>query len=475
MLIETSYSKEIPVSEQLVSLANLKFDFIRSTENLVLALPKSGPKVARYLEGSLHNLGDELVRLYRDIFKKLPSERAVNDALRVINSEVSLQNPQKVYLRFAHLNQAIWIDLGDSTGAAVHIFPGGWKIVDRPPVPFRRTVLTAPMPLPQRGGDLMKLFQVINVPLEIRSLISGFLVASFFERIPRPILAINGEQGSGKSDAERRIGELLDPSPTSLQSPPRDVGTWIEMASNSAVIRLDNISEISVQISDSFCRATTGDSIVKRKLYSDKDLVVHQFRRVIILNGINLTSLRDDLLDRIVPISLPVISPENRIYEETLEELWEENHSQILGGLFDLCANVLEELPEIILATRPRMADFAKILAAHDKVASSNSLEIYLGLIDSSASSAIENDKFLTAISRHITSSWKGSANDLLEFINSREPYHFDKEWPNTPKKVTERLVRSAPTLRKVGWEVDNLGASNKEKVTVWRVKPTAG
>jgi hypothetical protein len=117
---------------------------------------------------------------------------------------------------------------------------------------------------------------------------------------------------------------------------------WIELAAGSYAISLDNLSKLNDWLSDSLCRASTGDSLVKRQHYSDKDLVVHKFKRVIILNGINLTILRDDLADRIIPINLPVITSHNRKYEADLEDDWANAFSEIFGGILTLCAKVLE-------------------------------------------------------------------------------------------------------------------------------------
>ena len=69
-------------------------------------------------------------------------------------------------------------------------------------------------------------------------------------------------------------------------------------AAGSWIVGLENVSSIQPWLSDCFCRASTGDALVRRKLYSDSELAVLTYRRAIILNGVDLGALRGDLGDR---------------------------------------------------------------------------------------------------------------------------------------------------------------------------------
>ena len=474
-LPEILENKSPSVADELIFLAKIKYQIIRTLENDYLAVPLDGPKIIKPLLGMGNTLADDLMRDYRLAKKKLPSERAVKDAIRVLISEASAKNPVRAYIRIAQLNGEIFVDLGDETGQAVQISQGTWRIIDNPPVIFRRTALTAPFPRPKMGGDFSKLFSIINVPKEQEGLILGFIIASYYESIPHPILGLNGEQGSGKSGAAKRLISLIDPTPASLQSPPKDLTNWIELAAGSYAISLDNLSKVFDWLSDSLCRASTGDSLVKRQHYSDKDLVVYQFRRVIILNGINLTFLKDDLADRILPISLPVITSEHRKYEADLETDWENAFPEIFGGILTLCGKVLASYELVELSELPRMADFARILRAIDILRGTDSLASYLDEIGKLASNAIEGDNFFKAIQKVITSTWTGTAADLLELTYSERPIAPDKFWPNTPAGVTGKLIRTSPTLRKIGWQIDDLGSNNERKIKKWRITPVTG
>ena len=57
---------------------------------------------------------------------------------------------------------------------------------------------------------------------------------------------------------------------------------------------------------------------VRRQLYTDSGLSVFAFRRVLLLNGIDLGGLRGDLSERLLTIHLEPISDQNRRTEHAL-------------------------------------------------------------------------------------------------------------------------------------------------------------
>jgi hypothetical protein len=180
------------------------------------------------------------------------------------------------------------------------------------------------------------------------------------------VLAIFGEQGTGKATAVKVLVLLLDPSPVPVRKPPRDADSWVTAAAGSWVVGLDNLSDVPPWLSDSLCRASTGDGDVRRKLYSDSDYAVFAFRRCIIFDAIDVGALAPDLADRTVAITLDLIPDEDRADEETFWSRWQDAHPRLLGAVLTLAARVIARLPDVRLPRKPRMADFARILAAVD-------------------------------------------------------------------------------------------------------------
>ena len=97
-----------------------------------------------------------------------------------------------------------------------------------------------------------------------------------------------------------------------------------------------------------------------------------------------------------------------------------------LGAVLDLVAGVLAELPGTSVENAPRMADFAKVLAALDQVTGWGTLASYRAKVASLALSLIEGNTFAYAIYRLATLSspgglepgpWEGTAAELLDTL----------------------------------------------------------
>jgi hypothetical protein len=162
---------------------------------------------------------------------------------------------------------------------------------------------------PVRDGDgLGRLRSLLNAEEREFRLIVGWLVAALIPDMPHPIMALRGEQGSAKSSTAQMLANLIDPSPAPLRSVPRDIKQWAVTASASWAVALDNVSAVPGWLSDTLCKAVTGDGYVDRVLYSDDDVTVLAFRRVILMTSIDPGALAGDLAERLLVIELKPIS-----------------------------------------------------------------------------------------------------------------------------------------------------------------------
>ncbi len=224
------------------------------------------------------------------------------------------------------------------------------------------------LPSPERGGDLAELRTMLNVTAETWPLVLGWLVAALVPIMPHPILLLGGQQGTGKTTAAEQLVGLVDPSPAILRSPPRDPEQWAISASASWVVGVDNVSTIPDWWSDSLCKAVTGDGWLRRKLYTDGELSVLSFRRVVLLTSIDPGALRGDLGDRVLLVDLEPIDEAARLTQRGIETHYQAARPRLFGALLDLLAAVWRELPSVELERLPRMADFGRLLAAMDCV-----------------------------------------------------------------------------------------------------------
>ncbi len=456
-------------ADHLVDLALKRFRFGRNSSDEPFAVELDGPNIARPLRGS-DSLRTVLARDYRREVGRTPNSSALADALLVLGGEALETEAEDVALRVADYDDGIVIDLGRADGKAVIVNSDGWNIVDRSPILFRRTGLTGAMPLPERGGSLDDLRALLNVNLENWLLLRGFLVASLRPSIPHPILMLGGIQGTGKSTALRLLCGVVDPSPAQLRSEPRDGEQWAMAAAGSWVVGLDNVSTIPPWLSDALCKAVTGDGWIRRTLYTNSDVSVLSFRRIIGLTSIDAGALRGDLADRLLQVELEAIHEANRQPETEIMAAYERLKPRIIGALFDAVAAVLRQLPTVRRRGLPRMADFARVLAALDAVDGSDgrSLNIYLTQHNRLAADVIDGDPVAGAIVSLVTTrgEWVGTAGDLRTAISSEHP---PRGWPSGAAAMGGRLKRLIPALKAVGIVVEKADRSIGRRAWVIR------
>jgi hypothetical protein len=347
---------------------------------------------------------------------------------------------------------------------------------------FRRSVLTAGLPEPgdralvdELPTEFEPLWRHAHVAEAYRPVLLAVLVAALMPTIPHPVLALLGEHGSGKSSAMRAFAALIDASPARTRKPPSNLEAWVTAAHGSWCVPLDNLTTMPEWLSDGICRAVTGDADVRRRLYSDSDLTVFAFRRVVMLTGIDLGTFPDDLADRLVAVQLEAFSDDDQLTEETeMAEDWDLVYPRLLTALLDLTAAVLEALPTVRLGHRPRMADFARVLAAVDKVLGTDGLETYRGLGVDLAADAATGHPVLVAISSNVQESFIGTSAQLLKKITPEDDQGWrpPRGWPRTARELTTILRRALPTLRKLGWIAEDRGRRGRAKAVQFQLVP---
>jgi hypothetical protein len=80
-----------------------------------------------------------------------------------ICSFLARRNSRLAHIRVGGLDGRLYLDLGDETWRAVEIDATGWRVIDNPPVRFRRASGMKPMPIPMSGGSVERLRSFLNV------------------------------------------------------------------------------------------------------------------------------------------------------------------------------------------------------------------------------------------------------------------------------------------------------------------------
>jgi hypothetical protein len=464
---------------QLVQLAEDRYRLGREVGGDLFAVVKQGPPIVQMLRGSGTSLRAALADDFAKVHGVAPSTSALAGALLVLEGRARQLPPERLELRVAESDGRIVLDLGEESGRAVVVAPGdGWEIVTVPPVLFRRTALTAPLPLPEQGGNLDELRELVHVADEAWPLLVGWLLIACLPNVPAPILYFRGSQGAGKSSGARLVSRIVDPTGAQLRSAPRDPSEWVMSASGSRVVPLDNLSRIPEWLGDALCRAVTGEGLVRRQLYSDADAVVWSFRRAVMLTAITAEGVRGDLADRLLPIELERIPESRRRTEEELERAFAAIHPRMLGALLDLLAQVLRVLAEMPRLDRmPRLADAGRVYAALDRVLGTGTFDAFCGIAGRLAYEVVEDDLVASALVELLDrreGQWEGTAAALLETLTPDKP---PKGWPTTVQAFTGRLTRAQEALRLIGVTLERtrVGKDRRRELTITRAKVEGG
>jgi hypothetical protein len=477
-LAEQEQAEKRSQASMLVDLAHQHFDLGVADTGEAFGVRRDGPNVALQLRGGRTSLGAAIAALFFDQHDRAPSAAARADALAVIEGQAWRLDPVALPVRVAQLDDhSVLVDLGTADGACVHVRPGAVDLLPRSPVTFRRTALTMPMPVPKLADAdaeaLVALRDTLNVSDSAFRLLLGWCLAAFVEQLPHPILTLVGEQGTAKSSAGRLISQLVDPTSAPLRSAPRHDEQWAISAAGSWCVVLDNVSAIQHWLSDCLCRAVTGDALVRRQLYSDSDVSVLRFRRACVLTTIDAGSLRGDLAERMVRLDLERIDESARRTEAELAAAFDAVHADVLGVLFQTLADVLAVLPSVELVEQPRMADFARLLAALDQVTGWTTLADYRSLGSDLVDDVVESDPLAQAIVVLMAErqSWSGTATELLDALTPNaddERRRLPKSWPKSAAAMSGALKRLAPALLQVGVDCQQVRTARQR---VWIVE----
>jgi len=420
--------------------------------------------------------------------KKVPSNDAINSALNIIEAKAMYEGERDIlHNRVAWHEGDIWYDLGN--WKAVRVTESGWDIVDNPPIIFRKYSHQKEQVLPNAGvaiDSIEQVFEFVTITDEAEKLLYiANLISSFVPDIPHPIDILVGDQGAAKTTRSRIKKELVDPSQLSTQTIPKNPTEFVQMASHNWFITLDNLTSLPHWLSDGLCRVCTGDGFSKRKLYTDDDDVIYNFKRCACLTGINLVATKPDLLDRSIIYELKPIPSDKR---KTEKQIWEEFNAvkgRILGACFTLLSNTINEYDTVAVAGVPRMADFATWGCAVAKAlgrTEEDFLEAYQSNIAVQNQEAIEASPIATLVILLMeqqvecgdTVRWEGSPTELLsELKGIAEGVGIDtkhKQFPKDPNWLWRRIKEVRTNLMAVGIMVtrdETTRSSTERRITI--------
>ena len=369
--------------------------------------------------------------------------------------------------------EAIYVDLGCSRWLAVRITAEGWEVIDNPPVKFIRHVGHRALPVPERGGALKELRSFVNVASDADfAIVCATPIAAMMPNGPFPILVVIGEQGAAKDTLLHALRRMIDPNKAMISSPPASEEDLVLDAKSSLVVAVGNVSHLTPEQADWFCRLATGAGKKRRRL-NTHELWIGEAKRLVMLNGIPHPTMRSDFTDRSWTVELPRIDKSQRKTERKFWADYEAKLPRLTGALYDALSMALRRLPEMEteLPWRPRMGDATEWVCAAAPalgLTGRQMLDLLEGNVKGTVAQNLEGSLLVAPLQDLIAAPecqsrllahghwWKGTASELLEALGglADEKTTRRKGWPGDARSLSNHLKRLAPDLRQLGIDV---------------------
>ena len=306
-----------------------------------------------------------------------------------------------------------------------------------------------------------------------------FVISYSIPLIAHPAIVASGAQGTCKSWFFNVIRQVIDPSSIPLLTVPKDDREMAQHLEHNWLTPYDNISSLPSWASNMLCRAVTGGGIGVRKLYTDDEDVILNFKRCIMLNGINVSAQSSDLLDRSFIFALETIN--KRKTEKQLSIELEKAKPIILTGFLNVLSKALKIYPSVELKEIQRLSDFhfygCAIAEALDKSQDQFS-EAYREKVKAQNEEALNNQVALAVLKfaeltvkpidtvdfagTPLKSYWIDQPSALFAKLNYIAvnilsiDIKTNKEWPRSPGALTRKINVLIPNLKAVGVEIVN-------------------
>lgn len=453
--------KESPAQDldRLIALALAQARLFVDQDGLAWAVVRFGQerRVVPVLDATFRTW---LQLVFKTAHGRWPSLAALDRVIPII-ADIARQNRLTCYVRVAPDGTGgIWLDLADGTGEAIHITPHGHRIVGGGPL-FRQGALQAPLPRPEPGGSLERLWEFIPVVQDQRPLVLAWLLQALWPSGPYAHLFTQGPQGSGKTLAARVLKSLIDPEPgEGVLGPPRSEEDLAVCALHSHVLVFDNLTRLPDWLSDALCRLSTGGGLRLRRLYTNTEAITLSARRPCIVTSIGHLIRRDDLADRSFIVELE--PPARRLSESEVWARFLRERPRLLGALLERLSHALMGLsglpvpPEFRLVHVAQMAIAAELaLREADSPESAPFAQAFRAQRNESADGVLDASPVAQALRKWLTIRplWLGTASallDVLKQVADRQTLRHP-DWPLVPQQLSAALRALAPALARQG------------------------
>ncbi len=415
-----------------------------------------------------------LSRRYYSEKDKVLSTQRIGNIVRIFEMSAFEGPRHSLDVRIAGNGMEIYIDPGNSSYNLVKITPGKIEIIN-PEVPrHRRYRGTLPMKIDFSGSreDLELLVRQWKFSEPKDHML--FMVsrgAALVPGKPNPIVTVSGDNGSGKSNLTLLAKAMIDPSimnSSSIKAGKDDELT--QALAHNYSVNFDNVTiQLRDETVDILCRASGGDTLTKRALYTNDDDFFLTFLRDIVMNGINNPSNRGDFADRNLAFYLLRPSGEERKTVKELSEALDELVPKARGALIKAVAKamlIVEKVEVELKGYLPRLADFtvwAEAISRSLGFGRNEFLAAYLEKIQGATLDVITSNTVAMLLMQFMSQqdSWEGSATELYNSLNELAgPLRF----PKSPNSLVREIHELRATLEQAGLKFEDVKDGERTK-----------
>ena len=429
---------------------------------------------------------DYLASLYYDAKNIVPSADSINLTKKMCRAKAK-SNVLNVGVRVMRVKDQIIYDPFNNDGSLIIISKDGLTtVIPKEPITIRFNGMLKSEIEDGKISDLKNLLSLWNLGDAQEIVMAGCIGTAFIPDIPHVITIITGPHGAGKSSLSDAVKVIVDPNVVVRNSLRFDEREIAVSSMHEWVNNFDNVNSIIPDpISDLLCRISTGQGFRKRKLYTDQDDLILQYRRPIVMSAINEPGYNPDFLDRALIIRLDLILESKRKTDAEIQELISELAPKIRGlylGSLSKAIEIYSQIKEESKGKLLRMADFIIWGEAITRVLGYEPGKFYKSFSDlqlqETESTASEN--LLIMVLDQLLKNreeWQGTTKELYDEIKGiiaemgiSEKDSLYRQLPKNYRDLGRRLTDLLPSLLNLGIGIKETRGNQRIK-TISRIE----
>lgn len=311
--------------------------------------------------------------LRRVILPEMAEGTTVGDIIEYVKDECNIygnddETAVKVRTAGKLKDGLIEYALYNSANECIIITPEGYELSAASQHKFIKMSTSAKQVYPEKTDktlfELMKPY--VNASKDMLKLCCIWLVQTFCEGNHSAIL-IRADAGSGKSTTTKIIKKIIDPSNADASKVCKQGDNLLNALTNSYVLTLDNLRELTKDESDTLCIAVTGGTYSKREAYTTNECAIYPLHNILILNGISVLPSESDFAQRCLCLQLKGFpNNQGRKPDSEINDKFKKDLPKILHCIFITLARAMNIINDMDLnfERQPRMLDaYVEMLA----------------------------------------------------------------------------------------------------------------